>query len=113
MRYIMALLLSLALAVPAFAGFEGPNGQVPADSLAPASDHYESGAGTKCLDDTPCTLEGNILERLSKNKYVFQDDSGKITVEIGQRIFGSNRVTPGDAGEADGRSGSQEARARQ
>ena len=25
MRYIMALLLSLALAVPAFAGFEGPN----------------------------------------------------------------------------------------
>ena len=25
---------------------------------------------------------------------VFQDDSGKITVEIGQRIFGSNRVTP-------------------
>ena len=46
------------------------------------------------LDDTTCTLEGNILERLSKNKYVFQDDSGKITVEIGQRIFGSNRVTP-------------------
>lgn len=35
MRYIMALLLSLALAVPAFAGFEGPNAS-PADSLAPA-----------------------------------------------------------------------------
>lgn len=36
MRYIMALLLSLALAVPAFAGFEGDLMPVPADSLAPA-----------------------------------------------------------------------------
>ena len=81
MRYIMALLLSLALAVPAFAGFEGPN----------ASTGGFAGPGPQTITKA---LEGKILERLSKNKYVFQDDSGKITVEIGQRIFGSNRVTP-------------------
>ena len=94
MRYIMALLLSLALAVPAFAGLRDLM-PVPADSLAPALRPLRKRQQVQnALDDTTCTLEGNILERLSKNKYVFQDDSGKITVEIGQRIFGSNRVTP-------------------
>lgn len=68
---------------------------VPADSLAPALRPLRKRRRYKMpLMITLCTLEGNILERLSKNKYVFQDDSGKITVEIGQRIFGSNRVTP-------------------
>ena len=92
MRYIMALLLSLALAVPAFAGFEGP-AACPGGFSGPQT-ITKAAQVQNALDDTTCTLEGNILERLSKNKYVFQDDSGKITVEIGQRIFGSNRVTP-------------------
>ena len=94
MRYIMALLLSLALAVPAFAGFEGPNASTGGFAGPGPQTITKAAQVQNALDDTTCTLEGNILERLSKNKYVFQDDSGKITVEIGQRIFGSNRVTP-------------------
>ena len=94
MRYIMALLLSLALAVPAFAGFEGPNASTGGFAGPGPQTLTKAAQVQNALDDTPCTLEGNILERLSKNKYVFQDDSGKITVEIGQRIFGPNRVTP-------------------
>ena len=62
---------------------------LPAPALRPLRKQVQN-----ALDDTTCTLEGNILERLSKNKYVFQDGSGQVTVEIGQRIFGSNRVTP-------------------
>ena len=94
MRYIMALLLSLALAVPAFAGFEGPNASTGGFAGPGPQTITKAAQVQNALDDTTCTLEGNILERLSKNKYVFQDDSGKITVEIGQRIFGSNSVTP-------------------
>ena len=94
MRYIMALLLSLALAVPAFAGFEGPNASTGGFAGPGPQTITKAAQVQNALDDTTCTLEGNILERLSKNKYVFQDDSGKITVEIGQRIFGPNRVTP-------------------
>ncbi len=94
MRYIVALLLSLALAVPALAGFEGPNASAGGFAGPGPQSITKAAQVENALDDTPCTLEGNILERLSKNKYVFQDDSGKITVEIGQRVFGSNRVTP-------------------
>ena len=90
MRYIMALLLSLALTVPAFAGFEGPNASTGGFAGPGPQTITKAAQVQNALDDTTCTLEGNILERLSKNKY----DSGKITVEIGQRIFGSNRVTP-------------------
>ena len=94
MRYIMALLLSLALAVPAFAGFEGPNASTGGFAGPGPQTITKAAQVQNALDDTTCTLEGNILERLSKNKYVFQDDSGKITVEIGQRIFRPNTVTP-------------------
>lgn len=90
MRYIMALLLSLALAVPAFAGFEGPNASTGGFAGPGPQTITKAAQVQNALDDTTCTLEGNILERLSKNKYVFQDDSGKITVEIGQRIFGDH-----------------------
>lgn len=46
---------------------------VPADSLAPGPQTITKAAQVQnALDDTPCTLEGNILERLSKNKYVFR-----------------------------------------
>lgn len=94
MRYIMALLLSLALAVPALAGFEGPNATTGGFAGPGPQTITKAAEVQNALDDTPCTLEGNILERLSKNKYMFQDDSGKITVEISNKVFGPNTVTP-------------------
>ena len=124
MRYIMALLLSLALAVPAFAGFEGPNASTGGFAGPGPQTITKAAQVQNALDDTTCTLEGNILERLSKNKYVFQDDSGKISKPyLTGNLSSSFKIyfavslfcffPAGDAGEADGRSGSQEARARQ
>ena len=94
MRYFLALLLSLALAIPAFAAFDGPGS--PAGGF--------NGPGPKALtqaaqvadapDDTPCVLEGNVLEKLRKDKYLFQDASGRVTVEIDGKVFGGNTVTP-------------------
>ena len=94
MRYIMALLLSLILAVPALAGFEGPNASTGGFAGPGPQSLTKAAQVGNALDDTPCTLEGNSLERLGKNKYIFQDDSGKITVEIDNKVFGRNTVTP-------------------
>ena len=102
MRYIMALLLSLALAVPALAGFEGPNATTGGFAGPGPQTITKAAEVQNALDDTPCTLEGNILERLSKNKYMFQDDSGKITVEISNKVFGPNTVTPQTKGRLTG-----------
>ena len=45
-------------------------------------------------DDTPAILEGHVVERVGKDKYVFQDATGKITVEIDHKVFGARIVTP-------------------
>lgn len=120
MRYIMALLLSLALATPVLAaGFEGP-GAKP-DTQPPARPHpagvmpgAAAGGGFKgpgvqpaitkaaqvrqAQDDTPVVLEGKIVEKIPsrKNRYVFQDDSGKVVVDINRKQFRGQTVTPQD-----------------
>ena len=61
MRYIMVLLLSLALAVPAFAGFEGPNASTGGFAGPGPQTITKAAQVQNALDDTTCTLEGNIL----------------------------------------------------
>ena len=49
-------------------------------------------------DDAPCVLEGHIVEKLPrrKNRYLFEDHSGKVIVEIKNDVFGHLTVTPRD-----------------
>lgn len=87
MRIYCAILL-LFLAMPAFgAGFVGPG------SVAPVSRAADVLAAS---DDSPCVLEGHIIAKVTgrKNRYVFEDASGKIIVEIKKKIFGNQTVTP-------------------
>lgn len=90
MRSFAAFMLALTLAVPsvpAFAAFEGPTGKVTITQAVQVQ---------KAHDDEACTLEGNIIEKVAgkKDKYVFQDQSGKVIVEIDDRVFASRTVTP-------------------
>lgn len=87
MRYFLALALSLVLTVPALASFEGPYTKADVTKAAQV---------TTAPDDTPCILEGHVLERVtgSDDEYVFHDDSGKIIVEIDHRVFKDQKVTP-------------------
>ncbi len=116
MRYIMALLLSLSLAAPVLAaGFEGPGAQPPAPThpanavAGPATGGGFKGPGVQptvtkaaqvqeAQNDAPVLLEGHVIEKIGhrKNKYVFQDDSGKVLVEIGRKVFRGQTVTPQD-----------------
>lgn len=116
---LWACVLSLSLAVPAFAAFEGPGSPQAAASSdpqttrggfqGPRSGHVTQAAQVAgAHDDMPCVLEGNLLEQLARDKYVFQDASGKVVVDIDQKKFGAATVTPQTRvrlyGEVDARS---------
>lgn len=75
----------LVLAGETSAGFVG--GTLPATSVTDA---------LKQKDDTPVTLEGHITEHLHKDKYLFADKTGTITVEIDHEDWKGIDVTPAD-----------------
>ncbi|MFT4300568.1 MAG: NirD/YgiW/YdeI family stress tolerance protein, partial [Desulfovibrio sp.] len=97
MRVLAVLLvLTLGLAGGFFpdvrasaAGFEGPG---VASTVTRAADVLGA------QDDAPCVLEGHILEKLPrrKNRYLFEDHSGRVVVEIKNEVFGHLTVTPRD-----------------
>lgn len=47
-------------------------------------------------DDSMVTLQGKIEKRIKKDKYVFQDATGTMTVEIDKDIWNGQTVTPQD-----------------
>lgn len=97
MRYLLALLLALFIAAPAVAGFNdpsarqggfsGPGAQSPATTVSQAR-------GMR--DDARVTLTGNIVSQLptDHDKYIFRDATGEITVDIDQKDFRGQNVTP-------------------
>ncbi|MDD4701836.1 MAG: NirD/YgiW/YdeI family stress tolerance protein [Desulfovibrio sp.] len=95
---MVAMLLALTLGLAggfypdmraSAAGFEGPG---VASTITSAADVLDA------QDDAPCVLEGYILEKLPrrKNRYLFEDGSGRVVVEIKNGIFGHLTVTPRD-----------------
>ena len=99
MRILMASALALLLATPAIAafeagpaasaqagGFKGPGAATAVDTVAKA---------LKAKDEAPVTLEGRIISAGPKHEeYVFQDDTGKILIEIDDGLFHGRTVTP-------------------
>lgn len=94
MRYLMTLVFTLLLAMPASAafmdggrsqgGFAGPDG-MSATTVEKAK---------KMRDDAHIVLTGYIVSRIGGEKYVFRDNSGDITVEIDDKDFRGQTVTP-------------------
>lgn len=95
---VLAVLLALTLGFAggffpdvraSAAGFEGPG---VASTVTRAADVLGA------QDDAPCVLEGHILEKLPrrKNRYLFEDHSGRVVVEIKNEVFGHLTVTPRD-----------------
>ena len=72
----IALAVALVAATPlvAQAGYTGPGAQPPAKMSAQEA--------IKAADDTAVVLEGHIVRHLGKDRYLFRDASGEITVEI-------------------------------
>lgn len=88
MRIVTLLLLLLCAGAPALgAGFIGPGA---GETVRRASDVLSA------TDDTQCVLEGRIVAKLQnrKHRYLFEDESGQVVVEIKRQVFGSQTVTP-------------------
>lgn len=47
-------------------------------------------------DDQFVLLEGNIVEQVGKEDYLFKDASGQINVEIDRHVFRDQIITPND-----------------
>ncbi len=98
-RTLFASALVLALgATPASAAFTGPGGTSTVNSAAQVAD---------APDDTPCMLEGHIVERVNgeHDKYTFKDATGSVVVEIDDDLFRGRDIGPSDkvrlSGEVD------------
>ena len=73
-KLVIALGLSSLMAGSAFAaGYAGPGAADPITTVA---------AALQAKDDTRVVLEGNITQQLDSERYIFQDDTGTINVEI-------------------------------
>lgn len=103
MRFLLSFLLLMALAVPAYAAFDGPGHS----SEATASGFKGPGASAplnkaaqvaNADDDAPIVLEGHIVSKVADDDddYMFQDDSGQVRVDIDHKHFNGQRVTPQD-----------------
>lgn len=53
-------------------------------------------------DDSYVTIEGNIVKKLSSDKYLFKDATGSITVEIDNEKWGNIDVSEKDVLELSG-----------
>lgn len=54
-------------------------------------------------DDTRVTLQGNIVERLGHDTYIFRDSTGTITVDIDSKRWQGQTITPQDKVQIEGK----------
>jgi uncharacterized protein (TIGR00156 family) len=57
------------------------------------------------LDDSAVTLQGKIVQKIKKDKYLFQDQTGEIVAKIDDDVWNGQTVSPKDtvtiSGEVD------------
>lgn len=98
----LALVMGLSSAVMA-QGYQGPAAPGGYNGPAYAGGFQGPGLSTvtvadavKMSDDTPVVLEGKIEKSLGKEKYLFKDNSGSVTIEIDNEDWRGQTVTPAD-----------------
>ncbi len=82
---ITLLFVALVMSVSAYAGFEGPGAPAAVTTVVSIND---------LNDDDTVTLEGNLLRKIQKERYLFKDKTGEIEVEIDDKKLRDIKVTP-------------------
>ena len=98
---IVALLGVLSVGA-ASADFDGPT--APAATVQNAKGGFVSGVETivtvkqvnEMRDDVPVIVKGNIVQRMGDERYLFEDTTGSITVEIDEDNWRGQTVSPAD-----------------
>jgi len=89
----VALMMGLSTAAMAgdghkmMGGFKQDMSQMPVSTVQNAQDMKE---------DSTVALKGNITKRIKKNKYLFNDNTGEIIVEIEGYAWNGQNVSPTD-----------------
>lgn len=101
MKKMILLCTALTLAAaPALAqnsgGFSGPSAAPAGGFSGPTSSVISVEKAKGLRDDTRVTLQGNIVERISDDNYLFRDASGTITVEIDHKRWQGQTISPQD-----------------
>lgn len=100
-----ALIISALLALgttTAFAqqgGFSGPSTSTTEQSggfTGPKASVATVAQAKQMRDDSKVTLRGNIVQHLGKDKYLFKDATGQITIEIDDEDWRGVKVGPND-----------------
>jgi uncharacterized protein (TIGR00156 family) len=88
--------------------YPGPEGGGFRDHAGPAPHHRGGGfsgpgpglstakQAASMWDDSPVTMEGRLVRNLGGEHYLFQDNSGTITVEIDPECWQGQTITPDD-----------------
>lgn len=108
---IIAIVSAPAFAANTQGGFTGPSAtasasQTPAQSggFVDANANLTTAAKVKEMkDDSWVKLRGNIVERLSDDRYLFRDASGTVNVDIDHKRWNGLTVSPQDKVELQGK----------
>jgi uncharacterized protein (TIGR00156 family) len=98
---VFSVLMSIGCA---FANFSGP------DNMAVDTQHVNPKGGfvggketivtvkqvSEMRDDVPVIVQGHILQRVGDEKYLFEDNTGSMTVEIDDDDWRGQTITPAD-----------------
>ena len=94
-RFISTFLLATVFACSAYAEFQESNmSQGGFSGPSAVMEVKTASAAAEAPEDTTCVLQGNIVKRLSRNRYVFKDATGTVNVDIPPHVFGTLTVTP-------------------
>ncbi len=103
-RFIAVLVLVMVCAGFAYAqGFTGtPQQGGFVDNGTAVSSAASVKEALKMRDDSYVKVRGNIVKRLTDDKYLFRDSTGEIVVEIDNEDWGGVTVGPQDTVELSG-----------
>jgi uncharacterized protein (TIGR00156 family) len=108
MKKISFMVLAVALAVaPAFAEFTEPTVAVVTEEVVVQNNTKGGFVSDKetivtvkqvneMRDDVPVIVQGHILQRMGDEKYLFEDSTGSITVEIDDDDWRGQTISPSD-----------------
>lgn len=103
MKKISMSVMMVVLAIgSASADFEGPS--APQAVATNQKGGFVSGAETivtikqvnEMRDDVPVIIQGKIVQRMGDEKYLFEDGTGSITIEIDDDGWRGQTVSPSD-----------------
>lgn len=92
MKKISVFVIAGMLASPALAGFvaDAPVAPQNADAIVTVAQ------AKKMRDDTPVIVQGNIVQRVGDEKYLFRDGTDSVIVEIDDEDWGGVDVRATD-----------------